>query len=48
MNPDYFVWVLTVVDVVIAFGYVWQGDLARVAYWIGAAIVTAATLFMGR
>ncbi|KKM24812.1 hypothetical protein LCGC14_1601390 [marine sediment metagenome] len=48
MNPDYFVWVLTVVDVVIVFGYVWRGNLARAAYWIGAAIVMVATLFMGR
>ena len=47
MNPDYFVWIL-VADVVVALGYSLQEDFARVAYWVGAALVTGATLFMGR
>ncbi len=48
MNPDYLVWILVAVDVVVALGYSLQEDFARVAYWVGAALVTGATLFMGR
>ena len=48
MNPDYFVWILTATDILVALGYAFHEDFARAVYWAGAALVTGATLFMGR
>lgn len=37
---------ITVMNIVCSFGYVFGKDYAKAAYWLGAAIVTGSTLFM--
>jgi hypothetical protein len=40
-----FVYVMLLLQVLAMCSYVWQGDIRRAAYWLGAVILTAAVTF---
>ncbi len=48
MNPDYLVWFLAAIDVMVAVGYTFQEDFARAVHWFAAAVLTGSTIFIGR
>lgn len=46
MLPSTIVQGMLILQATAAVAYGWQGDIARAAYWVGAFLLTSATLHM--